>query len=126
MVAGLDTARARDTEAAILEQAGDWSGAERALSRYVELTVPAEGPLSDQQRGTVLRLATAQAHAGNQAGLAALRERDEARLGDGPEADLFRLLTAAPVGGLEDLGRAKREIGLVRAVPASLKAMSSH
>ena len=126
MIAALDTVRSRETEATIQEQAGDWNGAERALSRYVELTVPNEGPLSEQQRGAILRLAIAQAHAGDQTGLAALRERDEPRLGDGPETDLFRLLTAPPVGGVEDLGRVKREIGLVRAVPASLKAMSSH
>jgi len=45
--------------------------------------------------------------------LRALNQRYAARLA-GPRADLFRLLTAAPVGGVGDLARTGREIAFVR------------
>jgi len=35
---------------------------------------------------------------------------------------MFRLLTADPVRGTGDLARAKREVGLARALPEGLKA----
>jgi hypothetical protein len=44
-------------------------------------------------------------------------------MGEGPLGDMFRLLTADPVRAVADLGRAKEEIGLVRGVPAGLKAL---
>jgi hypothetical protein len=71
-----------------------------------------------------LRLATAAARAGDDAGLAALRQREGGRMGDGPLADMFRLLTADPVRSPADLKRASQETALARTLPAQLKAVT--
>ena len=99
-----------------------WPGAERALTAYVAKVVPETGDLDDSHRRALLRLATAAARAGDAEALAALRTREEGRIGTGPMADMFRLLTADPVRGTGDLARAKREVGLARALPEGLKA----
>ena len=58
--------------------------------------------------GVMLRLATAAARAGDEATLTALRVKLGTRLGSGPQADLFRLLTVEPVRGTADIsGRAE-------------------
>jgi len=122
-LAGLDSVKADAARASILEQAKDWVGADRALADYVAKTVPETGDLNDVARRSLLRLATAAARAGDEATLAALREQQVARMGTGPLADMFRLLTADPVHGTADLDRAGREIGYARALPADLQAM---
>jgi hypothetical protein len=68
----------------------------------------------------MLRLVTAATFAGDEATLASLREQLRNRLGSGPQADLFRLLTAEPVRGTADLGRAKAEVGLANTVASEL------
>ena len=93
------TRSAAEARASILEQAKDWAGADRALASYVAKTVPETGDLDDAARRSLLRLATAAARAGDEATLATLREQQEARMGTGPLADMFRLLTADPVHG---------------------------
>jgi hypothetical protein len=122
-LAPLNSPAVTEARAGILEKAQDWPAAEQALTELVTQTVPASGELDDLQRRTLLRLATATARAGNDAGLAALRVREEERIGVGPLADMFRLLTADPVRGVADLKRAQREIGLVRGLPAGFKAL---
>jgi hypothetical protein len=122
-LAGLDSVAADAARASILEQARDWAAADRALTVYVAKAVPATGALDDNARRLVLRLATAASRAGDETTLAALREQQEARMGSGPLADMFRLLTADPVSGTGDLARVGREVGYARALPADLQAM---
>ena len=122
---GLDSAAADEVRAAVLEKAGDWAGARRSLASLVRRTVPVTGALDDGQKRLLLRLATAAARAGDNPTLAALRERDSQRMGTGPVADMFRLLTAEPVRSTADLTRARQESELARAVPAGLGALGA-
>jgi hypothetical protein len=66
---------------------------------------------------------TAAARAGDEAALSAIRQREGQRMGSGPLADMFRLLTADPIRGVADLKRAGREAGLARDLPNQLKAV---
>ena len=72
----------------------------------------------------VLRLASAQAHAGDDEGARELGVREGARI-VGPRADLFRVLTAAPLSGVGDLGRSAGELVMARAIPTGLAAIGS-
>jgi hypothetical protein len=122
----LTSPTADQTRATILERANDWPAAQRALTDYAAKTVPAEGNLDDAQRQTLLRLATAAARAGDAGALGTLREREGARMGTGPLADMFRLLTADPVRSVADLPRSGQETGLARQLPSDLKAVQPH
>jgi hypothetical protein len=122
-LAPLDSAGADEARATVQEQANDWPAAEQALTDYVAKSVPETGGLDDNHRRALLRLATAAARADDSAALAGLRAREEPRIGTGPLADMFRLLTAGPVRGTADLARAKREVGLARALPDGLNAL---
>lgn len=117
------TAAADEARATILERNNDWAGAERALTDYVTKTVPADGALDDTQRRNLLRLATAAARAGDDPALAGLRQHETARMGTGPLADMFRLLTADQVRSVADLKRSGQEATLARGLPAGLKAL---
>jgi hypothetical protein len=121
-LAGLGTAAADDARASILEKAQDWPAAEQALQALVTKTVPAVEPLEDTHRRTILRLATAAARGGDSAALMDLRARFGTRMGEGPLANMFRLLTADPVRASGDLQRAANEMGLTRAISAGLQA----
>ena len=118
----LDSAAADEARATILERANDWPAAQRALTAYAAKTVPAEGKLDDAQRRTLLRLATATARAGDNAALTELRRREGARMGSGPLADMFRLLTADQISSVADLKRSGQETALARELPGQLKA----
>jgi len=122
-LSALGTAAADEKRATILEEAQNWAGAEGALKDYVAKTVPATGNLDDTQRRTLIRLAAAAGRAGDQTGLTTLRQQDDSRMGTGPLADMFRLLTADPVHGVADLRRSAQETALARALPADLKAV---
>lgn len=121
----LHTPAADEARATILERQNDWPAAQRALSTYTDKTVPTGGPLNDVQRRTLLRFATAAARSGDNAQLATLRERDGSRMGSGPLADMFRLLTADQVRSVADLRRSGQEAALARALPANLKAIQA-
>jgi hypothetical protein len=45
------------------------------------------------------------------------------RMGTGPLADMFRLLTADQVRGVADLKRSGQEAALARSLPGELKAL---
>ncbi|MDR3536711.1 MAG: hypothetical protein P4L71_09450 [Acetobacteraceae bacterium] len=122
-LATLGSAAADEARAAILEKAQDWPAAEQALREYVTKTIPESGSLDDGQRRTVLRLTTAAARANDDAMLADLRTHQLERMGEGPLADMFRLLTVEPVRASADLKRAGQEAGLVRSIPTGLKAL---
>jgi len=122
-LATVDGPAADEARAAILERANNWPAAQKALADYVAKTVPPEGALGETQRRTLLRLATAAARAGDDASLATLRQTHTARMGSGPLADMFRLLTADKVRDVSDLKRSGQEAALARALPAELKAL---
>jgi hypothetical protein len=115
---------ARETRAAILEHAQDWPAARDALALLAARVVPETGILNDTQLAVVLRLATAATHADDNPTLAALQAKFAPRIGTGPRADMFRLLTAAPVRGTADLPRARTEMGLARALSAGMSPKS--
>lgn len=123
LLAGLGTAEADEARAAIMEEAKDWRQAEHALADYARRSVPADGPLNDTQRRTLVRLAGATVQAGDPAALAALRERQGKRMEGGPLGDTFRMLTAGPVQDSADLARAGKEIAFARSVSTGLRAM---
>jgi hypothetical protein len=121
----LNSAAADDARATIHERADDWAAAQLALTDYAAKTIPHDGKLDDGQRRTVLRQVTAAARAGDEAALTSIRQREGTRMGSGPLADMFRLLTADPIRGVADLKRAGREAGLARDLPNQLKAVQS-
>ncbi|HEX3573921.1 MAG TPA: hypothetical protein VHU42_04900 [Rhodopila sp.] len=123
LLAPVKTAQATEARAQMLETASDWAGAAQAWSDCAGLTLPAGGPLDEAQVRTVLRLATATARAGDEARLADLREKYGPRIGAGPLADMFRLLTAEPIRGTADIGRSQRETNMAVSLPAGLKAL---
>ena len=122
-LATVDSPGADEARAAILERANNWPAAQKALADYAARTVPQEGALDEAQQRTLLRLATAAARAGDDAALAALREHDTARMGTGPLANMFRLLTAAQVRSVADLKRSGQEAALARGLSGELKAL---
>jgi hypothetical protein len=115
------TRDADDERAWVLEQAQDWPGARDALTVLAD-RIPSDSALDDAQRRIALRLATAAARANDDAALASVRGRLLSRIGSGPEADLFRLLTAEPVRGTADLARTRAEIGLTGALTVDIDA----
>jgi hypothetical protein len=123
LLATVNTSPAIQARAQILENAGNWPAAEQAWADGVALALPADGVLDEPQARMVLRLTTATARAGDEAGLAGLRDRFGARMGSGPLADMFRLLTAAPVQTSGDIKRSQREMNLAASIPADLKAL---
>jgi hypothetical protein len=123
VLATLDSAAADGARATILERANDWPAAQRALVDYAAKTVPAEGALDDAQRRTLLRLATAAARAGDNAALTALSRRETTRMGSGPLADMFRLITADQISSVADLKRSGQETALARELPRQLQAL---
>ena len=120
----LNTPAADDLRATLLNQASDWPGSLAALSDLSAKTVPADGALTDGMQDTVLRQATAAARAHDAAALAELSRRYGARLA-GPRADLFHVLTAAPLQSPSDLPRAAAELALARALPDRLQGLST-
>jgi hypothetical protein len=123
ILAGLKTPKATAARAQILENANDWGGAEWAWSECAALTIPATGALDEAATRTLLRLATAAARAGDEAGLAALRIKYRNRIGAGALGDLFRLLTVEPIRTVSDIVRSKQEMKLAESLPTNLKAL---
>ncbi|MFZ4409080.1 MAG: hypothetical protein ACOYOH_17195 [Paracraurococcus sp.] len=110
--------------AEVLADSADWPGAAAALGAHLATTLPeAPAALDESQRRRVLRQAVLLALAGEEAGLGALRERHAARMGEGPLAEAFSVLTADPLRGLADLPRLQRELQLFRNLPRRLEAL---
>lgn len=123
LLAAANTPPSIQARAQILETAGNWPAAERAWADCVALVLPADGMLEEPQARMVLRLATATARARDETGLTGLRERFGARMGSGPLADMFRLLTAEPVRTSGDIKRSQTEMNLAASIPADMKAL---
>ncbi len=110
--------------AEVLAARQDWAGAAAALLGHLETTLPAPGEALDAAaRRLVARAAALLALAGDEAGLAALREREAPRMSGGAFEEAFGLLTSARLSGADDLPRARRELELARALPARLEAL---
>jgi hypothetical protein len=121
----LGTQAADDLRATILAAAGDWRGEAAALQSLAARTIPPQGTLDAAQQDTLLRLASAETRGGDEAASRALGVKEAARMA-GPRSDMFRLLTAAPVAGVDDLRRSAGEMALARSIPAALAAIGSH
>lgn len=121
-LSALDSGAADRAAARIAERARDWTGAAGALGRLVARAVPAQGGLDPAQRRILLRLATARVRAGDTAGVVALRGA-QARMGTGPLADMFRLLTAPGVHDPAQLARARTTAALAEGLGAALKSV---
>ena len=95
------------------------------VGQCLALTLPESGPLDEAQTRTLLRLATATARAGDDAGLITLRQKFGDRIGAGP---LARHVPAADRGACPHHGRhqafaAGTEPGGL--LPADLKALQA-
>jgi len=123
-LAALDTADSARLRADLSEAAQNWPETLSSLRSLARHTVPPDGKLTDQQAGTLLRLASAAAQSGDDATLAALRDHDMTRIPEGKLADMFRLLTEGPVRGVADLPRAAQEVKLARDVSAAVKTLT--
>jgi hypothetical protein len=108
----------------LLAEQADWAGATAALDAHLAASLPAStAALDDRQRRLLLRQAALLALAGDEAALGALRGSHASRMGEGPLADAFTLLTADPLRGLADLPRLQRELQLFRNLPTRLEAL---
>ncbi|WP_270936895.1 hypothetical protein, partial [Falsiroseomonas oryzae] len=102
----------------------DWAGAAEAMRAHLTAVVPpAPAPLEEPARRLVARAAALLALAGDEAGLAALRQAESARMEGGAFDDAFALMTAGRIGGIGDLPRLRRELELARALPARLEGL---
>ena len=124
-LAALGTAAADEARASLLENAKDWPGAQAALRDLAAKRLGATGPFSPEQQEIVLREASAALQAGDRDALGALRQADGARMGTGPRADLFHLLTDRPVQSSSDLSRSAQDVALARDLPAGLQSLSA-
>ncbi len=120
----LNTEKGDQTLASLAEAAKRWPDAETYLRRYADRMVPDSPAVSEPQARILLRLAGAASQAGDEAMLARLRTHDQQRLPPGKTADLFKLLTAAPVGSVSDLPRSARDIALVSSVRGALPPLA--
>ena len=91
---GAEETRAATAEAALGRR--DWAAAAQALGRHLDARLPAApAPLGREQQEAALRLAAALVLAGDDAALAALRERVADRMREGPHAEAFARLVSA-------------------------------
>ena len=124
-LAAFDDPAAEAIRAGLLEKQKNWAGAESALAALVSTEVPASGPLSEADRRALVRLASAATEAGDTGGLATLGADYGPRMGEGPLADMFRLLTDPPARSLGDLPRVSRETTIAEELPDELKAIGA-
>jgi hypothetical protein len=121
---GLDSEAALATRADLLESAQDWEAATIALAALAARRVPAQGPLEAGQSRLMLRLASAADRAGDVARIAQLRAAVTGRLPDAKTAQMFDLLTAAPLTGIGDLARAGQDARFARVIPSAVKSLT--
>ncbi|HEV7267401.1 MAG TPA: hypothetical protein VGN83_21220 [Falsiroseomonas sp.] len=109
--------------AELLAAAHDWAGAAEAMRAHLAAILPpAPEPLDEPARRLVARAAALLALAGDEAGLAALRDAEAARMADGAFGNTFGLMTADRISSVEDLPRLRRELDAARQLPARLAA----
>jgi hypothetical protein len=120
----LDTAAGDALRATLSETAKDWKEATAALRSLAARSISPQAAVTEENARLLLRLASAAAQAGDSEELARLRIREAPRMPDGPTAEMFRLIIAAPVEAVADLPRAAQEARLARNVPETLKSLS--
>ncbi len=125
ILATLEGSEARQMQAELLAQLGDWAAAAVSMASYVSMTVPEDGPLTPPQQQELLRLASLQSKAGDAAGLQTLGVREGARMSSSPQAAVFAVLTAKPIRETTDLKRSSAEVMLARAIPSNLAAIGA-
>ncbi|WP_372618657.1 hypothetical protein [Falsiroseomonas sp.] len=109
--------------AELLAAQQDWAGAAAAMRTHLAATLPpAPEPLPEPARRLVARAAALLALAGDEAGLAALREAEAGRMAGGAFGDTFGMMTAERIGSIEDLPRLGQELEAARRLPARLAA----
>jgi hypothetical protein len=97
----------------------DWAGAAAVLGTHLADTVPPiPAPLDAEARRLVARRAALLALAGDEAGLAALRQAEGPRMSGGAFEEAFALISAGRLGGMEGLPRLRQELELARALSA--------
>jgi hypothetical protein len=102
----------------------DWAGAAEALGAHLAAALPpAPSPIPDALRPLVARAAALLAMAGDETGLAALRDAVAARMAGGAFEEAFALITAGRLGGIGELPRLRQELELARALPARLESL---
>ena len=116
-------AAADDLRASLLADKGDWPGSLQALNDLATHLVPAAGPLPDAAQDVLVRQASAATQAAD--GPALRRLEASAPRMSGPRADLFRILTSAPVTGPAELPRAAKDLTLARAIPSRLQELGA-
>ncbi len=110
---------ALELQTGILEQSHAYADAAKLLSAFIDGPGFAKMP-EQTKRNLVLRLANDQSELGDLAGLHRLRDAQVSHFTDGPDAELFAVLTQEPIKGTSDLPRAAKELDKLRALPASL------
>ena len=124
ILSGMGTQAADELRATVLADSGDWVGAAQALRTVATGAIPEAGALDAEQQDLLLRLASAQSRAADDAALHALGLKQAARM-TGARGKMFRLLTNAPVTDIGDLGRIADDIALARALPGELKTLGA-
>jgi hypothetical protein len=108
----------------VLAARQDWAGAAAVLGTHLADTLPA-GPaaLDAEARRLVARRAALLAMAGDESGLAALREAEGLRMSGGAFAEAFALINAGRLSGTEALPRLRQELELARALTVQLDGL---
>ena len=117
----LGTDEADDLRATILATAGDWPGSLAAITALAAKVVPSTGPLPAAAQDVLVRQANAAVQA-QDAGALRSMARMAPRM-EGARGDVFRLLTAAPLGNMADLPRSGRELASASALPQHLQTI---
>ncbi|OYV51002.1 MAG: hypothetical protein B7Z78_09765 [Rhodospirillales bacterium 20-60-12] len=119
-LAPLQSAQAWDAKADLAEAHQDWQAAETDLKQLAQSQIPPSGAIPPSGSAVLLKLAGAASHSGDQAELSALAGTYAARLGNDPDAMLFRTLTDAPLGASGSLDQALHQIAAIERVPSEL------
>ena len=119
VLSGIQDEPALELQTGILEQSRDFAEAAKLLGAFI--ASPAFSKLPEQtQRNLILRLANDESELGDMAALHRLRDAEASHFTDGPDAELFAVLTQEPIKATTDLPRAAKELDKLRALPASL------
>lgn len=103
----------------VLAARQDWAGAAAVLGTHLAAALPpVPAPLDAEARRLVARRAALLALAGDEAGLAALRQAESPRMSGGAFEQAFALISAGRLGGMEGLPRLRQELELARALTA--------